>query len=182
MSRGEPLTDEDRQPWLAKIRTVALQTCEDQLHDEANHGGATGRGIVVGCSALKRSYRDILRGNVSQDDLEAARDDEKYDVDKDVPRPYELPTYFVHISGSKEALRERIRNRKGHFMKEQLLDSQLATLEPPGETGEPNVAVIHLEQSVDEQIREAVTKLKGLGLKTVKKGEPRARLQDEVVQ
>jgi gluconokinase len=49
MSRGEPLTDEDRAPWLEAIGRV--------LADEAHHP----RGVVVACSALKAGYRSELR-------------------------------------------------------------------------------------------------------------------------
>lgn len=49
MSRGEPLTDEDRAPWLAAIASL--------LEDEARYP----RGVVVACSALKAAYRDELR-------------------------------------------------------------------------------------------------------------------------
>lgn len=50
MSRGEPLTDEDRQPWLAAIA------------GEIARKAARGEGLVVGCSALRRGYRRTLLG------------------------------------------------------------------------------------------------------------------------
>ncbi|WP_237840632.1 gluconokinase [Cellulosimicrobium cellulans] len=93
MSAGTPLTDEDRWPWLEAIR--------DWLSAEAG----AGRSGVVTCSALKRSYRDLLRtarGRVC----------------------------FVHLDGSPELLAERMAHRSGHFMPTSLLPSQLATLEP----------------------------------------------------
>ncbi|MFE6233667.1 gluconokinase [Cellulosimicrobium sp. NPDC057862] len=93
MSAGTPLTDEDRWPWLEAIR--------DWLSVEAD----AGRSGVVTCSALKRSYRDLLRtarGRVC----------------------------FVHLDGSPELLAERMEHRSGHFMPTSLLPSQLATLEP----------------------------------------------------
>lgn len=92
MSQGAPLTDEDRWPWLRGIRDWLA------LESEA------GRGAVVPCSSLKRSYRDVLReaGSVS----------------------------FVHLTGSRELLIERIQGRAGHFMKPEMLESQLRTLEP----------------------------------------------------
>lgn len=62
-------------------------------------------GAVVACSALKRSYRDRI--------LEAASG-----------------AVFVHLTGDRELLLERMSNRKNHFMPTSLLDSQLATLEP----------------------------------------------------
>ena len=65
-----------------------------------------GRGLVVACSALKRVYRDVLRRGAS--DLR-----------------------LVFLRGSDEVLRERTRQRQGHYMPASLLPSQLATLEPP---------------------------------------------------
>lgn len=64
---------------------------------------AEGHAAVVPCSALKRAYRDLLR--------EAG------------------PVLFVHLTGTRELLAERIQGRAGHFMKPAMLDSQLATLE-----------------------------------------------------
>lgn len=95
MSAGTPLTDEDRAPWLAAIR--------DWLSAEAD----AGRSAVVSCSALKRSYRDVLR---------AARG----------------RVWFLHLHGSPELLAARMTGRSGHFMPPSLLPSQLATLEPLG--------------------------------------------------
>ena len=65
-------------------------------------------GAVVACSALKKSYRDRI--------LAAAPD-----------------AVFVHLSGDRELLLQRLGNRKNHFMPSSLLDSQLNTLEPLGE-------------------------------------------------
>lgn len=90
MAAGTPLTDEDRWPWLATVgRALA---------------GASGGGLVLACSALRRSYRDAIR--------EQAPD-----------------TVFLHLHGSKEVLRARTEGRSGHFMPPALLDSQLVTLE-----------------------------------------------------
>ena len=65
-------------------------------------------GAVVACSALKRSYRERI--------LQGAPD-----------------AVFVHLSGDRELLMQRLGNRKNHFMPASLLDSQLATLEPLGD-------------------------------------------------
>ncbi|MDQ0147433.1 gluconokinase, GntK/IdnK-type [Pseudarthrobacter niigatensis] len=91
MAAGTPLTDEDRWPWLA---TVGAELAK------AGDGG-----LVLACSALRRSYRDAIR--------EQAPD-----------------TIFLHLNGSKEVLKARTEGRTGHFMPPALLDSQLATLEP----------------------------------------------------
>lgn len=91
MSMGKPLTDEDRWPWL---RLLAEWTRE---HDRA------GRSTVVTCSALKRSYRDVLRSGGPG-------------------------TCFVHLTGDKGLILERMGSRE-HFMPPTLLESQLDTLQ-----------------------------------------------------
>ncbi|WP_417217581.1 gluconokinase [Arthrobacter sp.] len=100
MSAGIALDDEDREPWLRQIGV------------QLGQAAAAGRTLVIGCSALKRSYRDLIRA--------AAPD-----------------TRFVHLHGTEELLRERMQVRPGHFMPASLLDSQLATLEKlaPDEAG-----------------------------------------------
>jgi gluconokinase len=95
MAAGTPLTDTDRADWLAAIAARL-----GQAH-------ASGSGLVVSCSALKRSYRDRLR----------------------VPCP---GLRFVHLHGEPALLRSRLQARTGHYMPPSLLDSQLITLEPPG--------------------------------------------------
>ena len=94
MSRGEPLDDDDRRPWLQAIAADIGRWLDE------------GRPAVVGCSALKRSYRDILRGG-----REGVR--------------------FVHLNADPEVIRQRMAARRDHFMPVTLLPSQLATLEPP---------------------------------------------------
>ncbi len=94
MSAGTPLTDEDRWPWLAAIAARI---------DHARQGGS---GVVVGCSALKRAYRDMLR-----------------DGHADVR--------FLNLTGSPELIMARQAARRGHFMPAGLIASQFATLEPP---------------------------------------------------
>jgi gluconokinase len=94
MRAGIPLTDEDRLPWLRAIATWI----DDRV--------AAGESAVVSCSALKRSYRDLLL----QD------------------RPAVL---LVFLQVSRAELVRRLSARAGHFFPRQLLDSQLAALEPP---------------------------------------------------
>ena len=96
MAAGTPLTDDDRRGWLLAIGT--------RLRDAKR----AGRGLVVSCSALKRSYRDLLR---------SAGDD---------------TVRFVYLAGSRALLAERMAQRREHFMPASLLESQLAILEEPG--------------------------------------------------
>jgi gluconokinase len=93
MSQGIPLTDADRIPWLKALHRVLL----DYAHRQ--------QGVVLACSALRESYRDILRSDI---DIQ-----------------------WVFLKGSPEAIRKRIQHRAGHFAHEDLLASQIATLEEP---------------------------------------------------
>jgi gluconokinase len=88
--------------------------------------GQEGHGIVVGSSALKRIYRDRLRA--------AAR----------------RPLVFVHLTGSPATLAKRMNARKGHFMPPSLLDTQLATLEPP--TPDEGAITVSVEQPVEKVV------------------------------
>ena len=104
MSAGVPLTDADRWPWLTLV-------------------GATLTGdVVVGCSALKRAYRDRIRAVAG-------------------------PVRFLHLAGSKAVIAARMAARPGHFMPLGLLDSQFATLEPPGP--DEDAVTVDIDQSLD---------------------------------
>jgi gluconokinase len=92
MRAGVPLTDDDRWPWLDRVGQV--------LQAEAP--------VIVGCSALKRAYRDRIRTAVGG------------------------PVTFVHLAGSQEVIAARMALRQGHYMPLSLLDSQFAALEVPG--------------------------------------------------
>jgi gluconokinase len=95
MASGHPLTDEDRLPWLTRIAEVVA--------DAASRGEL----IVVACSALKRSYRDLMRKTA--------------------------PTLrFVQLDGSQALIAERLTHRNHEYMPPTLLDSQFASLEPLG--------------------------------------------------
>lgn len=92
MAAGTPLNDADREPWLRDIGA--------RLGEAAD----SGRTLIIGCSALKRSYRELIQSG-SPD------------------------TVFVHLHGTPELLAARVGGREGHFMPTGLLESQLATLE-----------------------------------------------------
>jgi gluconokinase len=120
MSAGIPLTDDDREPWLRR--------CADWLAVQQDEGLPA----VLACSALKRSYRDVLR--------EAAPD-----------------LRIVYLDGSRELLASRLSHRPGHFFNPRLLDSQLADLQPPGAA--EGAIVIPITLTPDEVIDRAVTEL-----------------------
>jgi gluconokinase len=118
MSKGIPLTDEDRMPWL----DIIAAWIDDQT--AANKPG------IVTCSALKRIYRDRLR------------------------RPNVI---FVHLTGSPELIASRMAKRLDHFMPTTLLESQLATLEPPGP--DENVITVNLSGQPSDEVAEVLTQL-----------------------
>jgi len=95
MARGEPLTDQLREGWL------------DAIGERIAASVAEGRKAVAACSALKRSYRERLRGFCP--DL-----------------------VFLYLEIDPATARQRVASRKGHFMPASLVDSQFAILEPPG--------------------------------------------------
>lgn len=108
MSRGEPLTDADRQPWLAAIAMDIARR------------SALGEGLVVGCSALRRSYRQTLIGGRANARL-------------------------VYLKGSRELIAARMARRRDHFMPPSLLASQFAALEEPESDEQPIVVDIDME-------------------------------------
>jgi gluconokinase len=119
MSRGIPLTDDDRARWL---RSLAERI------REAKDAGA---GLVVSCSALKRSYRDILRANARE-------------------------LRFVFLKGESALIAERIAGRRGHFMPPSLLESQFAILEEPAP--DENAWVCDIRESPQDLVAALVTR------------------------
>ena len=71
-----------------------------------------------------------------------------------------LPTYFVYIKEEEKLLRERMAQRVGHFMKGNMVDSQLAALESP--EGEEGVVVVPLDATTEEQVQVALDGLTAL--------------------
>jgi gluconokinase len=121
MSAGQPLTDDDRRPWLQAIA------------DEIDRVSRQGERLVVACSALKRSYRDILSHGR-----------------KDVR--------FVFLNGSYELIASRLAARKGHFMPPGLLASQFKTLEPPDTSEHP--VTVSIDAPVETIVDDIVHQLK----------------------
>ncbi|PDS40066.1 gluconokinase [Rhizobium anhuiense] len=127
MAQGIPLTDDDRLPWLDRIG-AKISTALD-----------ASQGLVISCSALKRSYRDRLRqaagGRLA----------------------------FVFLEGSRDLLLSRMQARQGHFMPASLLDSQLQTLEPPA--GEPGVVTVAIDNALDDIVALACKGFSGMAVK-----------------
>ncbi|WP_306302890.1 gluconokinase [Aureimonas sp. AU40] len=120
MSAGIALDDEDRAPWLASIR--------DWISDEAGMGEST----VITCSALKRRYRDVLRGA-------------------------EARVRFVELSAPQGVIGDRLAQRKGHYMPPSLFTSQYADFEPLSED-EDGVRV-SVEQTPEGVVTDALRQL-----------------------
>jgi gluconokinase len=125
MSSGTPLTDADRWPWL------------DAIGDALGKAATASGGIIIGCSALKKVYRQRIGDAAGR------------------------PVVFVFLDGTRETLRQRLALRKGHFMPPSLLDSQLAILERP-DTRELALTV-SVETSIEDVVEAIVAGLPGLG-------------------
>ena len=121
MRAGIALTDEDRQGWLQAIAA------------ELSRPASAARGVVVSCSALKRSYRDLLR---------AAAPDLR----------------FVHLHGDAALLAQRMAQREGHYMPPSLLQSQLQTLEMP--TPDERAISLDIAWPASTQIEDAARQLR----------------------
>src|SRR4029453_13875136 len=118
MQSGQPLTDDDRWPWLEKIA--------DWIRSHTD----TGTPGIITCSALKKRYRDVLRGE---------------------------NVVFVFLQGSKEKISDRLASRHGHFMPPALLQSQFEALEEP--TAEENHISLSVSASPAEEAEEVIKRL-----------------------
>ncbi|KAH9006338.1 P-loop containing nucleoside triphosphate hydrolase protein [Lactarius hatsudake] len=164
MSKGEPLTDEDRAPWLINVRRTALKVAESDSQD----GMA---GVVVACSALKARYREVLRGKCPVgrdcDATGGGHGDAHLEGEQRASTPPSTSTwrtFFVHLFGPHEVLLERMMARDSHFMKANMLTSQIDALEDPLGTGEPNIVRIGLVERVEDQVRTALEELTAAGV------------------
>jgi gluconokinase len=121
MADGQPLTDDDRRPWLNALATALADW------------DARGQETVVSCSALRRSYRDLLSN--------AGRD-----------------VVFVFLEGAMDLVRQRMSSRQGHFMPTALIESQIEALEDP--RGEPNVITGNISDPPDVLVTHIMEVLK----------------------
>ena len=93
MQSGHPLNDHDRRGWLTSIQAALVENYQ------------SGKSVVLACSALKETYREMLRKNPN--------------------------TRFVYLSGTFAQIEERLDHRRGHYMSSKLLASQFEILEEP---------------------------------------------------
>jgi gluconokinase len=123
MSSGIPLTDEDRAGWLHAL--------SEKIHESSSRRSS----LVMSCSALKRSYRDMLRGEADN-------------------------VQFILLNGTFALIAERIAARGGaHFMSPSLLENQLATLEKP--SPDEGAWVFDISLSPDEIITAVLARTRG---------------------
>lgn len=120
MRQGIPLTDADRLPWLEALHALMYQLL------------LSGQSAVVACSALKRSYRDLLRRAGPE-------------------------VRFVYLAADPELIRRRLEARRGHFFDPQLLQSQFEALEAPDAEEALTVAA---DRSVDALVSEILVALR----------------------
>ncbi len=114
MHKGIPLTDADRLPWLAAI------------HEQISKWLAMKQNVVLACSALKQTYRQLLWNGPE--------------------------VQFVYLKGSYELIAERLRARKGHFADEHILAGQFRDLEEPSDAVAVDIGAPP-EEIVDEICR-----------------------------
>lgn len=126
MRRGQPLNDEMRWPWLEAVSSAARATAKQ------NEQAVASRTIFIACSALKRSYREVLSRNLQ-------------------------PVTFVFLDGTRDVIKTRLERRVGHFMPSALLDSQLADLEPPGP--DENCVTVLVDAPIDAVVSTVISKL-----------------------
>lgn len=139
MSKGIPLNDQDRIPWLCKLHDILLRDVTSGQH------------VVLACSALKKMYRDILirgKDNTPWKYAESSKEKE----------PAEMKLLVIYLSGSPEVIAERLSKRKGHFMSPDLLQSQFDTLEPP--SAPENFIQISVEKTLPEIITNIMKTMK----------------------
>lgn len=147
MSSGIPLTDEDRLPWLVTVRKELI--LQRQRPTDTDHPLVS---VVGACSALKKKYRNILSGAV---EFGAST--------RDVNLGEEIFLIFVFLNCSESVLQKRLEKRERHFMKPNMLASQLETLEVPDVESETNSAIIvNGDAELNLVVKESIEKVQAL--------------------
>lgn len=116
MRSGIPLNDEDRFPWLNLISNAVFAM--SNVNDIS----------IIICSALKRKYRDIIRGENEN-------------------------VHFIYLKGSYDVIADRLAKRKGHYQKTGMLQSQFDTLEEPT-ADEKDVYIVNTEQPLERVVHD----------------------------
>lgn len=119
MHRGVPLSEADRLPWL------------NAIHAELRAQAGNGKNVVLACSALRKSYREILMVG--------------------------LDVRMVYLRGSRELIGGRLQQRLGHFAGEAILDDQFAVLEEPSDA---EAMIVDVRESPEEIVGEVLRRIK----------------------
>jgi carbohydrate kinase (thermoresistant glucokinase family) len=128
MSLNIPLTDDDRAEWLLSLRKLIKENIRLE------------HSIVLACSALKNSYRDILS---SKEENASGRTPSQRHLFEEVK--------FIYLRGTYEQIEARLRERTGHFMSAEMLTSQFDILEGPRDA--LIVDITHTPQEIISVIR-----------------------------
>ncbi|KAL4630122.1 putative gluconokinase [Arapaima gigas] len=137
MARGEPLTDQDRIPWLL------------QLHGIIQREISAGANAIVTCSALKRAYRQMLLFGETPRPCGGSP-------------PAREGVWFAFLHGPFRLIQERLVARKGHYMSADLLQSQFDALEPPADA--ENAFTVDIQRSVPEMASDIERAISTVGL------------------
>jgi gluconokinase len=119
MKHGIPLNDADRAPWLQR------------LHDELQKQMAEGHSVILACSALKESYRNVLRDEAT-------------------------PPAFVYLDVDPQTIRDRLQHRTAHFFPKELMESQFAALEKP-----KDAIIIDARKPLEDVVEHVIEALTG---------------------
>jgi gluconokinase len=119
MKHGMPLNDEDRAPWLQR------------LHDELQNQMTEGHSVILACSALKESYRNVLRDETT-------------------------PPIFVYLDVDPQTIRDRLQHRTAHFFPKELMESQFAALEKP-----KDAIIIDARKQLEDVVEHVIEALTG---------------------
>lgn len=126
MTAGKPLNDADRWDWLIQLRQAAVETLKD---DPTGNNRIAPSGVVVTCSALKSKYRDVMRVAAYN---------------------YPVRIHFIYLRADAQTLMQRVGNRKDHYMKADMVQSQLEMLEEPDSSSEWDALSIDCAASPDK--------------------------------
>jgi gluconokinase len=141
MKANIPLADADRWDWLVQLRKESEAALSSPYNNNERPNG-----VVLTCSALKRKYRDVIRvASFNHPDI---------------------LTHFVYLKADEATLLQRVRERKGHFMKEDMVHSQITDLEEP-EASERDVITVDCSGTP--------TEVNALALRKVEEIRDRAR-------
>lgn len=128
MSAGHPLNDDDRWEWLKTVAHKGAEKAKEGMIETKNEGVS-----VVACSSLKLKYRDLIRETEPN-----------------------VTFYFLFLYASKETILYRLNQRRGHFMKSNMLESQFADLELPNVSQEKDCFIINMDGQTFEEIEDHV--------------------------